>query len=340
MNFFSSFSSKRKFTVPADKKGESAKHFGNGAVQRADLARCRVSVEFRHLNIHQHQIELIRRCGAERLNGNIAVVCKADGKSGVRKELHRDFLYHMADVDRHAKSRTLNACVFCQNYEISSMNKGKEITVERLREIYFELIAQGANNINLVTPTHFTHAVLESLKEPLPVPVVYNTSGFETLDTLRKLKGKVQIWLPDLKYSDDLAAIKYSNAPSYFRIATDAIKEMYKQVGPYKLNADGIMQSGVIIRHLLMPGMVENTKGVIDWVAKTFKPGEVMFSLMHQYIPCGRAADYTEINRRVTEEEYKEVEQYLFDSGIEDGFVQEDDSACEDFIPKFDGTGV
>ena len=226
-------------------------------------------------------------------------------------------------------------CVFCQNYEISSMNKGKEITVERLREIYFELIAQGANNINLVTPTHFTHAVLESLKEPLPVPVVYNTSGFETLDTLRKLKGKVQIWLPDLKYSDDLAAIKYSNAPSYFRIATDAIKEMYKQVGPYKLDGNGIMQSGVIIRHLLMPGMVENTKGVIDWVAKTFKPGEVMFSLMHQYIPCGRAADYPEINRRVTEEEYKEVEQYLFDSGIEDGFVQEDDSACDSTLYKY-----
>lgn len=231
-------------------------------------------------------------------------------------------------------------CVFCQNYEISSLNKGKEITVERLREIYFELIAQGANNINLVTPTHFTNAVLASLKEPLPVPVVYNTSGFETLDTLRKLKGKVQIWLPDLKYSDDLAAIKYSNAPSYFRIATDAIKEMYKQVGPYKLDGNGIMQSGVIIRHLLMPGMVQNTKGVIDWVAKTFKPGEVMFSLMHQYIPCGRAADYPEINRRVTDEEYREVEQYLFDSGIEDGFVQEDDSACEDFIPQFDDTGV
>ena len=170
--------------------------------------------------------------------------------------------------------------------------------------------------------------------------MVYNTSGFETLDSLRKLKGKVQIWLPDLKYSDDFAAIKYSNAPSYFRIATDAIKEMYKQVGPYKLNDDGIMQSGVIIRHLLMPGMVENTKGVIDWVAKTFKPGEVMFSLMHQYVPFGRAADYPEINRRVTDEEYAEVEQYLFDSGIEDGFVQEDDSACKDFIPKFDGTGV
>ena len=134
-------------------------------------------------------------------------------------------------------------CVFCQNYEISSMNKGKEITVERLREIYFELIAQGANNINLVTPTHFTHAVLESLKEPLPVPVVYNTSGFETLDTLRKLKGKVQIWLPDLKYSDDLAAIKYSNAPSYFRIATDAIKEMYKQVGPYSLTITALCRA-------------------------------------------------------------------------------------------------
>lgn len=127
MNFFSSFSSKRKFTVPADKKGESAKHFGNGAVQRADLARCRVSVEFRHLNIHQHQIELTRRCGAERLNGNIAVVCKADGKSGVRKELHRDFLYHMADVDRHAKSRTLNAA---DRRSLLACKRFKEVLLE------------------------------------------------------------------------------------------------------------------------------------------------------------------------------------------------------------------
>lgn len=231
-------------------------------------------------------------------------------------------------------------CVFCQNYDISHNGFGKEITIARLKEIYHELIAKGAHNINLVTPTHFTEAVLKSLDETLPVPVVYNTSGFETQDTLRRLKGKVQIYLPDLKYSDDIAAIKYSNAPNYFRTATEAIKEMYRQVGDYHIGDDGIMTKGVIIRHLIMPGMLDNSKRVIDWVAGTFKPGQVMFSLMHQYVPCGRAADYPEINRKVTDAEYKELENYLMASTIEDGFVQEGDSACEDFIPCFDGSGV
>lgn len=231
-------------------------------------------------------------------------------------------------------------CVFCQNYDISCKGVGKEITIERLKEIYHELIAQGAHNINLVTPTHFTEAVLQSLDEPLPVPVVYNTSGFETQDTLRRLKGKVQIYLPDLKYSDDMAAIKYSNAPYYFRIATEAIKEMYNQVGDYHIDDNGIMTKGVIIRHLIMPDMPDNTKRIIDWVAANFKPGQVMFSLMHQYVPCGRANEYPEINRKVTDEEYKELESYLLQSTIEDGFVQEGDAACKDFIPCFDGTGV
>ena len=231
-------------------------------------------------------------------------------------------------------------CVFCQNYDISCKGFGKEITIERLKEIYHELIAQGAHNINLVTPTHFTEAVLQSLDEPLPVPVVYNTSGFETQDTLRRLKGKVQIYLPDLKYSDDMAAIKYSNAPYYFRIATEAIKEMYNQVGDYHIDDNGIMTKGVIIRHLIMPGMPDNTKRIIDWVAANFKPGQVMFSLMHQYVPCGRASEYPEINRKVTDEEYKELESYLLQSTIEDGIVQVGDAACKDFIPCFDGTGV
>lgn len=231
-------------------------------------------------------------------------------------------------------------CVFCQNYDISCKGFGKEISIVRLKEIYHELIAKGAHNINLVTPTHFTEAVLQSLDEPLPVPVVYNTSGFETQDTLRRLKGKVQIYLPDLKYSDDIAAIKYSNAPYYFRIATEAIKEMHRQVGDYHISDDGIMTKGVIIRHLIMPGMLDNTKRVIDWVANTFKPGQVMFSLMHQYVPCGRANEYPEINRKVTDAEYNALEAYLMQSSIEDGFVQEGDAACEDFIPCFDGTGV
>ena len=232
-------------------------------------------------------------------------------------------------------------CVFCQNYGISHNTIGKEITVDRLKEIYQELIAKGAHNINLVTPTHFTEAILQSLAEPLPVPVVYNTSGFEVYTTLQRLKGKVNIYMPDLKYSDDMAALKYSNAYDYFRITTNAIEEMYHQVGDYEIDDEGIMQKGVLIRHLIMPGMMDNTKRVIDWVAKTFKPGQVLFSLMRQYVPMGRACDYPEINRKVTDEEYQELEAYLLASTIEDGFVQEDAScASEEFTPIFDGSGV
>ena len=196
-------------------------------------------------------------------------------------------------------------CVFCQNYDITSRMIGKEISVGRLKEIYRELIDKGVHNINLVTPTHFTEAVLQSLDEPLPVPVVYNTSGFETIDTLRRLEGKVQIWLPDLKWSDDQAAIKYSNAWNYWQIARDAILEMYRQVGPYEIGDDGLLRKGVLIRHLIMPGFVENSKAVIECVAETFQPGQVLFSLMHQYIPCGNAAKYPEINRKVSDEEYR-----------------------------------
>ncbi len=231
-------------------------------------------------------------------------------------------------------------CVFCQNQKISSGSVGREITVKRLREIYYELIAQGAHNINLVTPTHFAEAVIESLQEPLTVPVVYNTSGFEALDTLRRLEGKIQIYMPDLKYANDISAIKYSNAPYYFRTATQAIKEMYRQVGPYKLDNDGIMKSGVLIRHLILPGQVEDTKKIIDWIAQNFKPGQIMFSLMRQYIPCGRAQEFPEINRKVSDDEYGELEDYLLHSSVEDGFLQEKTAASEDFIPCFDESGV
>ena len=231
-------------------------------------------------------------------------------------------------------------CIFCQNHKISCEGFGKEITMEHLQKIYQDLIAQGAHNINLVTPTHFAQAIIESLKEKLSVPVVYNTSGFETIDTLRKLQGKVQIYLPDFKYSDDLAAIKYSNAPDYFRITAAAIKEMYRQTGEYIIDDEGILQSGVVIRHLILPGLIDNSKHVIDWVAETFKQGQVLFSLMHQYIPCGDAAKYPEINRTVSKAEYEEIEAYLFASGIEDGFVQDGDAASCDFIPDFDGTGI
>ena len=231
-------------------------------------------------------------------------------------------------------------CIFCQNYEISSCVQGKEITVERLREIYAELIAQGAHNINLVTPGHYTEAILASLDRPLAVPVVYNSNGYDSLEALRKLDGKIQIYLPDLKYADNSLANKYSHAPDYFETATAAIEEMFRQTGPYRMDADGMLERGTVVRHLILPGQVENSLRVIDWIAGRFCPGEILFSLMRQYVPHGRIEAFPELNRRVTDEEYDRVEQYLFDSPIEDGFVQDEESASEEFIPAFDNSGV
>ena len=232
-------------------------------------------------------------------------------------------------------------CVYCQNYDLSRSVTGKEITISRLAEIFLELQQKGANNINLVTPMHFSDAVLESLDVPLPVPVVCNTNGYESVENLKRFEGKFQIYLPDLKYSDDALAERFSSAKDYFKTAKRAVREMLRQTGSYRIDEEtGLMQRGVIIRHLLLPNHVENTLRVIDWVAETFEPGEVMFSLMRQYIPHGRAAEFADLNRKVTDEEYKRVEDHLFESGIEDGFVQDQESASDSFIPSFDGTGV
>ncbi len=230
-------------------------------------------------------------------------------------------------------------CVFCQNEDISRGSFGKEITVERLREIYFELIKQGAHNINLVTGTHFIKSIAESLTEPLPVPVVYNCGGYEDVNALKLLKGKVQIYLPDLKYAINDLAIKFSEAPDYFETATNAIKEMFNQVGKCEFDDDGIMTKGVIIRHLILPNHLENTKKVIDWVRNNFKDGEILFSLMSQFTP-NKTCSIAELSRRLTQEEYDEIEEYLFESGIEDGFMQELSSAKEEYIPPFNLEGV
>lgn len=184
------------------------------------------------------------------------------------------------------------SCVYCQNYEISELRRGIEISVERLAEIYRELIARGAHNIDLVTPTHFTHAVFQSLREPLPVPVVYNCGGYESVHTVAFLRKKIQCWLPDLKYSDAAAAERYSSAPDYFEKAVSAIEQMFRQTGPYEIGADGILKKGVLIRHLILPGQIKNTKGVLEYVAETFRKGDVLFSLMRQYTPHGRAEEF------------------------------------------------
>lgn len=232
------------------------------------------------------------------------------------------------------------SCVYCQNYEISERRKGIEVSVERLREIYFELIAQGAHNIDLVTPTHYTHAIFQSLREPLPVPVVYNCGGYESVHTVAFLRKKVQCWLPDLKYYDREAAKRYSDAPDYFEKATAAIEQMFRQTGPYEMDENGILQKGVLIRHLILPGQVEDTKRILEYIAETFEPGDVLFSLMRQYTPYGRAAEFPEINRKITDEEYEECESYMEELGIIDGYVQQKESSDKAYIPAFDGTGV
>lgn len=226
-------------------------------------------------------------------------------------------------------------CIFCQNEKISRGNFGKEISVDELKRIYKQLIDKGAHNINLVTPTHFVDAVIKSLDEPLPVPVVYNCGGYERIETLKKLQSKIDIYIPDLKYADNDLAKRYSNAPDYFEIATKAIKEMYRQTGNYIIDNNGVMQKGVIIRHLILPDQLENTKKVIEWVKNNFKTGEILFSLMSQFTPI-KACNIDSLNRRLNQEEYNEIEEYLFNSGIEDGFMQELSSASEEYVPPFD----
>lgn len=228
-------------------------------------------------------------------------------------------------------------CVFCQNHDISAGGFGQEISAERLREIFENLIAQGAHNINLVTPTHMLPWILPALTPTLSVPVVYNCGGYEKVETLRTLEGKVQIYLPDMKYAISELAGTLSGAPDYFAVAFAAILEMYRQTGDYVLE-DGLLKRGVVIRHLVLPGQLENTRRVIDWVAETFRPGQVLFSLMAQYTPQIGAEGV--LARHVTKAEYRAAAEYMENCGIVDGFTQERTSAKEEYTPPFDLTGV
>ena len=228
-------------------------------------------------------------------------------------------------------------CVYCQNHAISHENFGKPVSVERLREIFWELIGQGAHNINLVSPTPFAPAIREALAEPLPVPVVWNTGGYERVETLRSLEGRVQVWLPDLKYVDSGLSRDLSGAADYFDAASAAIREMVRQTGDYVLE-DGLLKRGVLIRHLMLPGQLENTKAVLDWVAETFRPGQVLLSLMAQYTPQPGAEGL--LSRRVTGAEYRAALRYMENLGITDGYCQDAASARAEYTPDFDLTGV
>ena len=222
-------------------------------------------------------------------------------------------------------------CAFCQNRAISGGPVGKAADSAQLRAMMEDLIAQGAENIDLVTPTQYLPTILHALEPKLPVPVVYNCGGYERVETLKALEGKVDIYLPDLKYSDNRLGMALSKAPDYFETATAAIREMVRQTGPVRWDGDKVV-SGTIIRHLILPGFVDNSLKVLDWIGDTFAPGEVLVSLMRQYTTMpGLPAP---LDRRVTDEEYDAVLSWMFLNDLE-GFTQEADSAGEGFIPDF-----
>lgn len=234
-------------------------------------------------------------------------------------------------------------CVYCQNAEIAAGHGGVPVTEERLCEIFFELAEKGAHNINLVTPTHYVSACVRALtrakKEGLRIPIVYNCGGYESVEALKRLSGLVDIYLPDFKYMDPALAAKYSRAPDYPETAKRAIDEMVRQQGEIVFDDKGILQRGVLIRHMLLPGCLENSKRVMDYLWHRYGY-EVWFSVMSQYTPLAHVSAYPELMRRVTGEEYDELVDFCCDLGMENAFTQEGVSAEESFIPSFDGEGV
>ena len=222
-------------------------------------------------------------------------------------------------------------CRYCQNAAISGRPTGEAMDSSQLRRLFEDLIAQGAENIDLVTPTHYLPTILPALEPKLPVPVVYNCGGFERAETLRQLEGKIDIYLPDLKYAEADLAQALSGARSYFPVAKSAIKEMFRQTGPIQWEGEKVKR-GVIIRHLILPGHVENSLKVLDWIGENFAPGEVLVSLMRQYTPMGGLP--APFDRPITDEEYDAVLSWMFLNGLE-GFTQEKDAADKCFIPDF-----
>ncbi|MGE5474429.1 MAG: radical SAM protein [Ignavibacteriales bacterium] len=234
-------------------------------------------------------------------------------------------------------------CVFCQNFDISQQDFGKEVTIEELAQVFINQQKKGVHNINLVSPTQYLVQIKQALiiakQKGLNIPVVYNTNGYESVEGLKSLEGLIDIYLPDFKYADNELAKKYSGVNDYFEKTSEAILEMYSQTGYPVFDGDGIVNKGLIIRHLVLPGQLENSKKVLRWIQANI-PKDIYISLMCQYTPMHRACDYPELNRRIYQNEYDEIIDYFFEAGLENGFVQELSSAEEGYIPKFNLEGV
>lgn len=282
-----------------------------------------------------------RRCGADRTAGRLGVCQMPAGLRAARAAPHFWEEPPISGVRGSGAvffSGCSLRCRFCQNEPISNGGFGAEISADRLREIFRELVDKGCHNLNLVTATHFLPDVLEALDPKPSVPVVWNTGGYESLETLQRLDGVADIYLPDLKYLDSNLAARLSNAPDYPEVATRAIEEMVRQTGPAQYDENGVMTRGTIIRHLILPGCVDNSLRVVEWVAERFPDGSVPLSLMSQYVPLnGMEAPF---DRRVTADEYAAVLSWAELCGVKTGFYQDDSSACEDYIPDFSLEGV
>ena len=283
-----------------------------------------------------------RRCGVDRTRGQLGFCKMPEQVHAARAGVHyweEPVISGSFGSGAVFFSGCTLKCAFCQNYDISQENFGKPMTSAELRAAFERLIDEGVQNINLVTPTHFLPDILPALEPKLPVPVVYNCGGYESVETLRQLEGKIDVYLPDFKYSDNVLAKKLSSAPDYFETASAAILEMYRQVGKPVIEGDE-MKRGVLVRHLVLPGCVDNSLGVLDWVAEHFRSGDILFSLMSQYVPMGRAAEMPPFDRRITELEYDSVLSYMMLLGIEDGYTQDFSSAERGYTPSFDLTGL
>lgn len=229
-------------------------------------------------------------------------------------------------------------CIYCQNYEISQLGKGREITIEELANIFLKQQEKGANNINLVTPTSYVYQIIEAIQiarnKGLNIPIIYNTNGYENEETIELLNGYIDVYLPDLKYYDNNLGKKYSGIDNYFSIATKAILKMYEQVGTPIFNENGIIQKGMIIRHLVLPNHLLNSKHILHWIKENM-PNDVYVSVMAQYFPTYKAQEDKLINRKLTKKEYKEIENYLYLLDLKNGYMQELGEHEEEYVPDF-----
>lgn len=283
-----------------------------------------------------------RRCGVNRAAGELGF-CRMPGQARAARAAAHYWEEPAVSGSFGSGAVFFSGCTlrcgYCQNEAISHRGFGKPLTPESLRAVFAALIDEGVQNINLVTPTHFLPDILPALSPKLPVPVVYNCGGYESVETLRELEGLVDVYLPDFKYSDAALAARLSAAPDYPETAAAAIREMVRQTGPCVVE-DGQLVRGTLVRHLVLPGRVDNSLGVVERFAADFPDGDVLFSLMAQYVPMGPLARTPPFDRRVTEDEYAAVRSWMELCGVRAGYVQDFDAATRDYVPDFDLTGL